>query len=175
VNVVELYQQGGLGLKRLAKLSGLSPSGVRKKLRAAGVYQGLAKETRKNLFPAARTVNRWKTTGNATVKREYNGLRLYLPDALSIVSYPLSTRKQTETCVHIRLAPVAALFGALRFGLRDGNQESVVTAIVQGNLLPAQEWVAALSVNGKGELFFQGGASPSVLEFYLSEAWLTFD
>ncbi len=40
VDVTKLYQNDRLGLKRIAKIAGISPSGVRKRLVRAGVYRG---------------------------------------------------------------------------------------------------------------------------------------
>jgi hypothetical protein len=174
VDIVALYEQQGYGLKKIARLVSLSPSGVRKKLRAAGVYRGLRhrEENHKKMLDIC-DLSRWQTEGSATVRPVESGICLYLPDAFSVASYRLPKRAGKKIRLHVRLSPAGALFGGVRFGLRSGENESGVTAFVQGGLISLPEWVTELTCREVPEVFFQGGASPSVSEFFLAEAWVS--
>jgi hypothetical protein len=177
VDIIALYQQEHLGLKRIARITGLSPSGVRKKLRAAGVYWGLkrqvARTVHKNLLPDFFDPHSWRLSGGATVRRGESGLLLYSPDAFSVASYQLPERTSKKIRLHVRLSHAGTLFAGVRFGLRSGGRESGVTVFVQGGLISLPEWVTELSCRGVPEVFFQGGTSPSVSEFFLAEAWVS--
>jgi hypothetical protein len=173
VDIIALYQQEHLGLKRIAKITGLSPSGVRKRLRAAGVYLGTRhrEENHKKMLDIC-DLGHWQTEGSATVRPVEGGICLYLPDAFSVGSYRLPKRAGKKIRLHVRLSPAGALFGDVRFGLRSGENESGGTAYLQGGQIPLSEWVTELTCRGVPEVFFQGGVSPGGSEFFLAEAWI---
>jgi len=177
MDIIALYEQEGFGLKRLAKLTGLSPSGVRKKLRAAGVYRGLqrsvARTVRTSLLPDFCDPHSWRLSGGATVRRGESGLLLYLTDAFAVASYQLPERTNKKIKFHVRLSHAGTLFAGIKFGLRSGGRESSATVFVQGGLVSSPEWVTELTCREVPQVFFQGGASASVSEFFLVQAWVS--
>lgn len=165
MDAVTLYEQEGMGLKKIAKLLHLSPRAVKKRLIRARVYQGATRR----LFDimAWRTPTAWRTSEGATVTAAGDGFLVYLPTITAGVACVLYQWRGQKIRLRIRLAPVSG-YGGVHFGLRDEEKEARAIAHAHGYFTPFPKWEVTLACQGVPKIFFRERTG-GVTSFFVSE------